>query len=120
MNNYPNFICDVVFRVINYHFAPFHWSLEFRKKINRKNTLSEFPEIKSKKMPRRTSARKAQETVVQPQPPPPLTPVRQPIRTQKTNKTINDEITSKISSCQDFSTFFSTSGDIVFQAYSKK
>ena len=63
-------------------------------------------------MPRRTSARKAQEPVVQPQPPTPtLTPVRQPIRTQKKNKTINDEITSKFSEYfypiyQDFSGVF--------------
>lgn len=49
-------------------------------------------------MPRRTSARKAQEPVVQPQPSTPtLTPVRQPIRTQKKNTTINDEITSMFS-----------------------
>ena len=45
-------------------------------------------------MPRRTSARKAQEPVVQPQPP---TPTLTPIRTQKKNTTINDEITSMFS-----------------------
>ena len=44
-------------------------------------------------MVRRTSTRKASEVQAEPRPREPMTPVRQQVRIQKKNRTINDEIT---------------------------